>query len=287
MRCAAHLDDLRLRMAPVGDDPGLRAGERDGLVAEVVDRHRAERIRDALAGRDEHVVLARVRLRRDLVREPDQLVGRACPSPRAPRRPSRPASRAATSRSRDRFSLSVSPTEVPPNFMTTSPGVRRRASTAGTASKSIVGHLRQCRQAMRGSAPGTFREWVVARLRGDRLRPAAVDASGSPSSLPPHHVDGSAGIWPGPASTSGWRCSSSQRRSRPTGGRRGSGRSRAATRHAAHRRRVVRRRCSRATRTSCVLDRARGLRRAPGGGVLLLDRPAHRALPRQGARAGR
>ena len=49
-----------------------------------------------------------------------------------------PASRAATSRSATRFSLSVSPTEVPPNFMTTSPGVRRRASTAGTASKWIV-----------------------------------------------------------------------------------------------------------------------------------------------------
>ena len=72
----AHLDDLRLAVHGVGDDPRLRAGERDRLVAEVVEGHRAERVRDALADRDEHVVLARLRVRRDLVGEPDQLVGR-------------------------------------------------------------------------------------------------------------------------------------------------------------------------------------------------------------------
>ncbi len=71
-----HLDDLRLRVGPVGDDPGLRARERDGLVAEIVNRHRAERVRDPLAGRDEHVVLAWMRRGGDLVREPDQLVRR-------------------------------------------------------------------------------------------------------------------------------------------------------------------------------------------------------------------
>ncbi len=72
----AHLDDLRLRVAPVRHDPGLGAGERHGLVPEVVDRHRAQCVRDPLAGRDEHVVLTRVRPIRDLVREPDQLVRR-------------------------------------------------------------------------------------------------------------------------------------------------------------------------------------------------------------------
>jgi len=49
-----------------------------------------------------------------------------------------PDSRASTRRSATRFSLSVSPTDVPPNFMTTRPGVRRLAPTAGTASNSIV-----------------------------------------------------------------------------------------------------------------------------------------------------
>ena len=73
----AHLDDLRLAVHGVGDDPGLRARQRDRLVAEVEDRHRRERAGDALADGDEHVELARVRLRRDLVREVEQLVGRA------------------------------------------------------------------------------------------------------------------------------------------------------------------------------------------------------------------
>ena len=72
----SHLDDLRLRVAGVRDDPGLRAGQRDGLVPEIVDRHRAERVRDPFAGRDEHVVLPRVGLRRDLVCQADQLVRR-------------------------------------------------------------------------------------------------------------------------------------------------------------------------------------------------------------------
>ena len=72
----ADVDDLRLAVRRVGDDAGLRAGERDRLVAEVVDRHRAQRAGDALADRDQHVELARLRPRRDLVREPDEVVGR-------------------------------------------------------------------------------------------------------------------------------------------------------------------------------------------------------------------
>jgi 2-dehydropantoate 2-reductase len=63
-------------MGGVGDDAGLRPRERDGVVPEVVDRHRHERAGDALAGREQHVELARVRPRRDLVGESNQRVGR-------------------------------------------------------------------------------------------------------------------------------------------------------------------------------------------------------------------
>ena len=49
-----------------------------------------------------------------------------------------PAWLAATQRRATRFSFSVSPTEVPPNFITTSPGVRAACSTAGTVSKSVA-----------------------------------------------------------------------------------------------------------------------------------------------------
>src|SRR4029079_1296206 len=71
-----NLRDLGLAVGRVRDDPRLRARERDRLVAEVVNRHGAEGARDPLADRDEHVVLARVRLGRDLVRETDELVRR-------------------------------------------------------------------------------------------------------------------------------------------------------------------------------------------------------------------
>ena len=71
----AHVEDARLRVRGVGDDAGLRARERDRLAAEVVDRHRAERARDALAGREQHVHLARLRLGRDLARHLHELVG--------------------------------------------------------------------------------------------------------------------------------------------------------------------------------------------------------------------
>jgi len=47
-----------------------------------------------------------------------------------------PASRAETRRTATRFSFSVSPTEVPPNFITIRPGVRRRPSRAGTGSNA-------------------------------------------------------------------------------------------------------------------------------------------------------
>ena len=73
---AADLADLRLAVRRVGEDAGLRARQRDGLLPEIVDRHRDERAGDALARREEHVELAHVRRRRDLVGEIDQPVGR-------------------------------------------------------------------------------------------------------------------------------------------------------------------------------------------------------------------
>ena len=56
--------------------PGLRPGQRDRRVAHVVDRHRAERARDPLAGREQHVHLARQRALGDLVGGGDEVVGR-------------------------------------------------------------------------------------------------------------------------------------------------------------------------------------------------------------------
>ena len=72
----ANVDDLRLAVRRVGHDPRLRAGERDRLVAEVVDGHRAQRVGDALADGDQHVELARVRVRAHLGCEVEQFVGR-------------------------------------------------------------------------------------------------------------------------------------------------------------------------------------------------------------------
>ena len=54
----AHIEDPCLRVGRVGDDPCLRSGQRDRAVAEVVDRHRAQRAGDPLARREQHVHLA-------------------------------------------------------------------------------------------------------------------------------------------------------------------------------------------------------------------------------------
>ena len=72
----ADVDDLRLAVGRVRDDPGLRSRQRDRLVAEVVDGHRAECVRDPLADRDQHVELARVGPIRDPAREVEQLIRR-------------------------------------------------------------------------------------------------------------------------------------------------------------------------------------------------------------------
>ena len=71
----ADVEDPRLGVAGVGHDPGLGAGEADRVVAQVVDRHRAQRARDPLAGRQQHVHLARIGRGRDLFGHRDQLVG--------------------------------------------------------------------------------------------------------------------------------------------------------------------------------------------------------------------
>ena len=73
---SADVEDPRLRMSRVGHDAGLRAGQRDCSVAEVVDGHRAQRARDPLPDRQQHVELARVWPLRHLARHRDQVVGR-------------------------------------------------------------------------------------------------------------------------------------------------------------------------------------------------------------------
>ena len=60
----------------VGEDAGLRAGQRHGGHAQVEQRHRQHRDRDLLAGREQHVDLTQVRGAGDLRGEAEQLVGR-------------------------------------------------------------------------------------------------------------------------------------------------------------------------------------------------------------------
>ena len=69
-----NVGDLRLGVEAVGDDPRLRAGQRDGGDAERVQRHGGERDGLLLAGGDEHVELAGARLRRYFPRQLDQPV---------------------------------------------------------------------------------------------------------------------------------------------------------------------------------------------------------------------
>ena len=75
MRPGRDVDDLGPAVRRVGDHARLRAGERARLVAELGDRHRQQRHRDALAGGQQHVELARRRQRRHLLGEVAQLVG--------------------------------------------------------------------------------------------------------------------------------------------------------------------------------------------------------------------
>ena len=69
------VDDLRPAVLGVGDHTSLAAGEGSSLHAEVRDRHREQRHRDALARGQQHVELAGRRQRRHLRREVEELVG--------------------------------------------------------------------------------------------------------------------------------------------------------------------------------------------------------------------
>ncbi len=127
MRSALTSMILRLGVAAVGHDPRLRAGQRDRLVAEVVDHHRRQRAGHALAGREQHVHLARVRPLRDLVRERHQLVG-VLAARRQDGDHLAPSSARSTMRPAARLIRSASATEVPPNFMTTVSGMATKDS---------------------------------------------------------------------------------------------------------------------------------------------------------------
>ena len=69
------LHDLRLAVGGVGDDPRLRAGERDRRLAAVHDRHAEQRGGDALTGGEQHVHLAFGRVRGHVVGEALEVVG--------------------------------------------------------------------------------------------------------------------------------------------------------------------------------------------------------------------
>ena len=75
-RGTADLDDARVDMAVVGDDARLAAGEADGVAAQLADRHREQRHRDPLAGGQQHVQLAPIRVGRHLLGHRQQVVGR-------------------------------------------------------------------------------------------------------------------------------------------------------------------------------------------------------------------
>ena len=68
------LDDARVDMAIVGDDPGLTAGEADRIAAQFTNREREQGHRDSLAGREQHVELATLGVGRNLLRHRQQLV---------------------------------------------------------------------------------------------------------------------------------------------------------------------------------------------------------------------
>ena len=71
-----HGGDPGLAVAAVGRDAGLGAGQADRRDAERVEGHRQERGALVLAGREEHVELARVRLVGDRGGQGEELVGR-------------------------------------------------------------------------------------------------------------------------------------------------------------------------------------------------------------------
>ena len=75
MRSGRSSSDLGVGVVGVGDEPGLRPGERLGDLAEIGDGHGDQRHRLALAGGDEHVHLAAWLGGGDVVGEAQELVG--------------------------------------------------------------------------------------------------------------------------------------------------------------------------------------------------------------------
>ena len=113
----ADVEDPRLGVGGVGDDAGLRAGQRQRLVAEVVDRHRAQRAGDPLAGR----AACPSRARSGSGETSSAIaISSSVVLPRAERTATTrwPASRLATMRRAACLMRSASATEVPPNFIT-------------------------------------------------------------------------------------------------------------------------------------------------------------------------
>ena len=138
----ADLEHLRARVLGVGDDARLRAREGDRGVPEVVDRHRGERARDPFTDREQHVELARVRGRRNLMGQVDEVVGR--PAHRREDADDVVSGVArATSRRATACNRSGPATEVPPNFWTTRPMARSylplRSAYGGSKCVSAVG----------------------------------------------------------------------------------------------------------------------------------------------------
>ena len=118
--------DAGLGERVVREDAHLVAEERARLAALGVDGHRREGRADLLAGRGDGVHLARVGDLGHLVREREQAIGLAAHRAHDERRRGCPR---AGRRERRRATLrirSIEPTEVPPNFWTTSAtGMRR------------------------------------------------------------------------------------------------------------------------------------------------------------------
>ena len=74
MRPGRHVD-AGLAVHRRGERPACEPGERLGLEAQGVDRHRQQRHRDPLTGGEQHVELAALGHRHDLLGQVDQLVG--------------------------------------------------------------------------------------------------------------------------------------------------------------------------------------------------------------------
>jgi hypothetical protein len=72
---AFDLQDLRLHVRRIGDDPGLATGEADRLDTEICQGHAQQRHGDSLPGRDQHVHLAAGLRAGDVVGQLDEVVG--------------------------------------------------------------------------------------------------------------------------------------------------------------------------------------------------------------------